>query len=451
MPPSLRRLLTPLPRTGRLALWVAVLLLPAMPSAGQETLTLDDAIRRAREAHPSARAAQAAVREAGHTLAGASGAWYPVVDVSQSWQRGNHPVFVFGSLLAQRRFSAGNFSIPALNHPDAVGNLRSAVSVTQRLFDGGQASLGVKDAALGRDAAEAQARRVTQAAAFAAAQAFTRVAHLSTLEDAHRRAVEAAEADAVRARARRDAGVVTDADVLASAVHLSRARAALIDTTGSLAVARASLNDAMGVPLDARFDVVLVEPAPRAEDLAVLERQALSERPEAREAGVGRALAATALDRARSAYAPQVGLQGGWELNGATPAGVASSWVMGVEVRWNLFRGFADRARVAGAREAETRREAEREGVDRAIRLEVRTAMARLESARAKVEVGRAALDEARESQRILRDRYEYGRATMTDVLDAARAVAQAEADAIAARVEVVMNTVALDRAVGRL
>ncbi|MFK8843555.1 hypothetical protein, partial [Escherichia coli] len=60
----------------------------------------------------------------------------PKVDVAESWQRGNQPVFVFGSLLAQGRFEAQNFALAALNHPDAVDNFRSAVSVEQPLFDG---------------------------------------------------------------------------------------------------------------------------------------------------------------------------------------------------------------------------------------------------------------------------------------------------------------------------
>ena len=56
--------------------------------------------------------------------------------MAESWQRGNQPVFVFSSLLAQRQFTAADFALGALNHPDAVDNFRSAVTVEQSLFDG---------------------------------------------------------------------------------------------------------------------------------------------------------------------------------------------------------------------------------------------------------------------------------------------------------------------------
>jgi hypothetical protein len=63
--------------------------------------------------------------------------YWPKVDVAESWQRGNQPVFVFSSLLAQRQFTAADFALGALNHPDALDNFRLSVMVEQSLFDGG--------------------------------------------------------------------------------------------------------------------------------------------------------------------------------------------------------------------------------------------------------------------------------------------------------------------------
>jgi outer membrane protein TolC len=121
-------------------------------------------------------------------------------------------------------------------------------------------------------------------------------------------------------------------------------------------------------------------------------------------------------------------------------------------VRVNLFRGFADTGRMAEARHAHGRATAERERVERRIEVEVRAALAQLGAARAREETGRAALTQARESQRIIRDRYESGGlATVTDVLRAAAATLDAESRATAAEMDVILQTVALDRALGRL
>jgi outer membrane protein TolC len=142
---------------------------------------------------------------------------------------------------------------------------------------------------------------------------------------------------------------------------------------------------------------------------------------------------------------------GGWEFNGATLGEQRSAWIVGAQVQINLFRGFADSARLAEARHAGARAAAEREQIERSIELEVRTAAARLEAARARHDAGRAALAQARESQRIIRDRYEGGLATVTDVLRAAESSLEAESRATAAEMDVILQGVALDRALGRL
>jgi outer membrane protein TolC len=117
----------------------------------------------------------------------------------------------------------------------------------------------------------------------------------------------------------------------------------------------------------------------------------------------------------------------------------------------NLFRGFADRARMTETSHAQVRAAAEHERVVRRIEVDVRAALAQLTAARARDEAGRAALTQARESQRIIRDRYESGLATVTDVLRAAGATLDAESRATAAEMDVILHTVALDRALGRL
>ena len=80
-------------------------------------------------------AARPAEREAAQRVIQARAGYWPKVDLLESWQRGNQPVFVFSSLLAQRQFTAANFALDALNHPEALDNFRSAVTVEQPLFD----------------------------------------------------------------------------------------------------------------------------------------------------------------------------------------------------------------------------------------------------------------------------------------------------------------------------
>jgi outer membrane protein TolC len=422
-----------------------------VPAAAQTPLTLQEAMKRAQGETVDARALASTIEEAEARVQRAQSGFWPRVDLSETVQRGNHPVFAFSSLLSQRRFTAANFAIPSLNHPDPVTNTRTAIGIEQPVFDAGLTTLGVQAAKLGRDMAVAAREAGDQDLAFRAANAFVRVLELEAAVRATNAAVTAAESDHQRARARRDVGLVTEADVLSVNVHLADMHQRQIAAGGDLAVARMQLAEAIGLPLT--DSLMLVRPAPRSvpADADAVVREALASHPHRREVNLQLQLADNARRTARAALLPTVGLQGGWEFNGATLGEQQSSWVVGAEVRINLFRGFGDTARMTEASHAHVRASAEHERVVRRIEVDVRAALAQLATARAREEAGRAAMTQARESQRIIRDRYESGLATVTDVLRAAEATLDAESRATAAEMDVILQTVAVDRALGRL
>ena len=440
----------------RLHIWVALAVLlmgVSGPDAAlaQTPLTLEDAIKRAQGETADARALASSIEEANARIQRAQSGFWPRVDLTETVQRGNQPVYVFSSLLSQRRFSAANFAIPALNHPDPVTNTRTAVALEQPIYNAGLTRLGVQAATLERDMATAARDTARQELGFRAAQAFVRVLQLEATVRATDAAVAASESDRQRAQARRDVGVVTEADVLAVDVQLADMRQRQIAAAGDLAVGRIQLAEAVGLPLTAPVAPVRPASRPAPADGEVLVREALTRHPQLLQANLHLQLAENGQRTARAALLPTVGVQGGWEFNGETLGAQQSSWVFGAEVRVNLFRGFADKARTTEAGHAHVRATAERERVERRIELDVRGALAQLAAARAREEAGRAALTQARESQRIIRDRYEGGLATVTDVLRAAEAALEAESRATTTETDVILQTVALDRALGRL
>ena len=169
-----------------------VLFVLAAPAAAlaQQPLSLDDAVARARGAHPSARVSAIGEREATWEISAARAAYFPRVDVLESWQRSNLPVFAFSSLLSQRRFSERDFDVARLNHPDPLDNFRSAVSIEQVVFDG---TLGptVRAARLGREAAALRGRQVSQDLATTTVETYGRVVLFDALANAARAAVAA--------------------------------------------------------------------------------------------------------------------------------------------------------------------------------------------------------------------------------------------------------------------
>jgi outer membrane protein TolC len=96
------------------------------------------------------------------------------------------------------------------------------------------------------------------------------------------------------------------------------------------------------------------------------------------------------------------------------------------------------------------RRAIEREDAETRARLDLRIARANLDAARARLVAGRTASNEARESHRIIRDRYEGGLADIVSLLRASEAVVAAEEAHVAAEVGVVVADAELARALGK-
>ena len=417
----------------------------------QERLPLPQAIAAVLSANPDVTAASAATQEAVQQAPQARAGFMPRVDFTQSWQRGNQPVFVFGSLLAQRQFAEADFAVRQLNTPEPLTNSRSALAVEQLVFDGGRTRAAVRTASLSASAAMAAERQIRNDLRLAATRAYGQVMRARAGRRAAESAVGAAEEHARTAEARRDTGTGTEADVLSMHVHLAEMRARAIDATSGERIARAELNRLMHTALDREWN--LDEPAVVTQGLSdanVFVEQALRQRPEIEQATLRSDVSRAMQQSARGALLPQFVVQGGYEWNDGQRAGPAGSWIAGANLRVSLFSGGANVARVRQASFALQRAEAERARAEAAVRLEVLTALEQLGAARARQDVGRAAVMQARESQRMIRDRYEAGIAPAGDAIRAATAVLDAEAQRINALVDLLVAEAALQRATGQ-
>ena len=124
--------------------------------------------------------------------------------------------------------------------------------------------------------------------------------------------------------------------------------------------------------------------------------------------------------------------------------------MVGGEARWTFATGMGDRAATRAAVAAEQRARASRDDARAAVQVDVLSAVRQLESAEAREAVARASVAQARESQRIIRDRYDAGMAGVQDVLGAAAAVLNAETSRVSAVADRIAAQAALDSAIGR-
>jgi outer membrane protein len=437
---------------GNVTVLVLMVWLSAIPAIAQEVLTLEAAVQDALAHNASLRAARAGAAEASAHVDEARAGWLPRLSFTETWQRGDQPVFVFSSLLASRQFTAANFAIDALNHPESTGFFRSSVGAEQLIFDGGRQRSAVESARLRSDMSKLTVDEASASVASTVTETYGRILIAEAGVRAAHAALQFAEEDLARAERRRDAGMASDADVLALDAQVTALRQREIDSQADAAIAKAEVNRLTGSPIDRSYQVSepLIGPAASTVALNAALAEADTNRPDLRRAEMAIRLADTERKSVRTNAIPQVAAQAAFDLSGTNVNTRASSWIVGGELRWNFSLGGADLARSRAASHAQMRAAADADDVRARVRVEVVTAFQRLEAARARQAVGRAAVNQARERQRIIRDRFEAGIAGVTDVLQASSGLTDAEAQRVAAVVDAMKSDAQLRRAVGR-
>jgi outer membrane protein TolC len=399
--------------------WLVLALL-ASTGMAQDQIGLKDAVRLALEKNKSIQASAAASKASETQVTEARSGYLPKVNYAESWTRSNNPVFVFSSLLTQHQFNEENFQLGPLNRPGFLNNFQSLVTADQSLFDSGRTRHNVRAAGLAKDMASEDHRLTRMEVIAGVVRAYYGVVLNLAQLNAANQAKRSAQADLEQAQNVRTAGMSTDADVLSIRVHLARVEEQRIRRSADLDVARAALNEVLGLALDAphTLTTALAPVTTRQESLQDFETNAIAERPEARQAKLATDLAANNAAQSRSALLPEVSLHSAFEADRQrfSDRGGAN-WLVSVGMRWNLFNGFGDKSRIEASKFVVDRREAEQEHAGAVIRLQVRRAYADLEAAGQRIAVAEASVAQAEESLRITQNRYQAGMSGVTDLL----------------------------------
>ena len=430
------------------------LLFCVLPLAGQDPLSLHEAVALALRENRAVLAGEAGARAAAERVTQAKSGMLPRVNVSEGAMRGNNPVYVFGSLLTQHQFGPGNFNIGPLNRPDALNNFQTQLTVDQPLYDGRQTKNATTMAQLGGKMADEDQRRIRMETVARVAQTYYDSALAAENLKAAEQAVRSAEQDLRRAEDVRAAGMSTDADVLSIKVHLAAVNEQRITRRAELDVAKAALNDAMGVPLEVEHALTTaLAPASFTETaIGALEKEAAEGRAETRLSRLSASLAEAQNKAAHDSWLPQVGVRAAFESDAqrfVTRGG--ANWMAGVTVRWNVFNGFADRARMAETSSLLERARADEQRAGSAVKLQVRRAYAGLQAASQRIQVALAAVASAEESLRITQNRYQAGLATVTDLLRTETALLETRTRYLAALHDERVAATMVEFAAGRL
>ncbi|HJT29573.1 MAG TPA: TolC family protein [Pyrinomonadaceae bacterium] len=421
-------------------------------ATSSDGLTLVDAVEIALRRNPLTRATSANRQLADAELSEAHSRRLPSLVTAGSFTRSNNPVFVFGSLLEQGRFGATNFEIDSLNHPDAINNFRSSLTLRFPVFDQRETQTHIATARIQQQQADQQTSLVEQQIRFEVVKSYYGLllsrAKLKVAEEA----VRTAEADVKRARDLVETGIVVQSDLLAARVQLAQFRQQQIQMTGELATTLAALNVALGLPVDTpqRPLAELIDRRFSIDAVQVLSSQALQNRPDYQRAVLSSQATTAQLHGARGEWLPRIdafvtaGRSSEHFTNGS------ADYAAGATVSFNLFDA-GRKSRIARASAARSIANAEEEQLANQIRFEVVRAYQQYVSARERLEVVAEVSAQASETLRIVQDRYHAGITTITELLHAEIALVQARSDLLAARYDQYLSYANILLATGQL
>jgi outer membrane protein len=422
-------------RCHRGAFAVLLALVPGAARA-QQTISLDQSVRLALAMNPSLQAAEEGVKAAQARLDVARSAGAPRIDFVQDFTRGNNPVYVFGTLLTQRRFTAANFALGSLNTPTPVDNFATRLEGKVMLYDSRRTRLEVQAALKERTAADWETEQARQDLILRVVVAYDDVLLADQNVRAAEEAVRSAEANSEQVKNLHQAGQVVDSDLLSAQVFLSQIRTRDIQAKNRLALAQLSFSRELGLGLDdLRQPAGALAERPLAEKTAPeWEQSALGHRPALRMAQLHAQASADQQSRASAEFGPKLGLFADLERDAATLGGPSgTNWNAGARLEFNLLAGGADHYHLVEAQAGKRQADRQLEWVESGVRLEVRQALLEVEAARARAQAARDAVEQARESLRIVQNRYTAGLTTITELLRAQTAQLDIQTDHIAA------------------
>jgi len=421
--------------TGAAALFAAVQVgaqegIPAQP------ITLRQAVDVALRQNPAFAATADDENVAKARFKQVQSAWYPRLDFEQNFTRGNNPVYVFGSKLTQRQFTAQDFALNKLNTPTPLDNFQTRFDAQWRLFDSGETLFHQRSARRLVTVADFETEQARQDLIFTVVRSYYGVLVAKAESQAADEASKTAEENARRMENMHAVGLLVDSDLLSAKVFVSQMKDRQIRAHNDLNLAEMQLSREMGGTLDSVVEPVesLEEPPADGTGLQEWMKTALEKRPALRAAQ----LQETAVDDERKAtkaeFGPKVSMFGSTERDAMTLGGPSgTNWTAGARLDFNIFAGGAQKARLAEATATADKAKHNLEWFRSGVQLEVRKAFLDADAGAQRAAAARGAAEQAKESLRIVQNRYQAGLTTVTELLRAQTAQLDATTSYLAA------------------
>jgi HAE1 family hydrophobic/amphiphilic exporter-1 len=234
------------------------------------------------------------------------------------------------------------------------------------------------------------------------------------------------------AQNRAAAGVATELDVLRSNVDLENQRTQLLRYRGRAEITRSRLNAVMVRPIDTPIeptDSLDYVPLDVPVDEAV--RIAWENRPEARAVALSEQIYDSFIGIAQAEHQPSLDFAANWGYSVRQFDNFGQrdfqAWNLGINLKIPIFDGFRTAGKVVQARAERAKVTQDRVALENEIRLEAKGAWDRLSVAKGIYEAAELNVQQAQKALDMTQANYNYGAATLLDVLDAQAALTLAE------------------------
>ena len=393
-------------------------LLGGLAADAQEPLSLLQAIQRALSQSPDSAIAQAGKQDARVSATLARTALLPQLTFTEDISRGNDPVYAFGTHLRQRQFTQADFALNTLNFPRPIGNFATRFSGSWMAFDSFKTQKEIHRADLFKESASSSEKAVDQQIVFRVVGAYQQVLYAQREIAVAQHEQETAAALLASVDQHVKAGLAVESDRMSAQVNVAARDEELIAAQGDLELAWAQLREAMGTP-DLKAQELKPIEAHTFPQGALEEEMATAAkaRPDLMALGQAQSAQASALGAAKSDFGPRVSAYGNWEEDRTSFGGSGgNNWVAGVQISVDILP-IGKRTQLARESAAKQKLDAQVSASRQHLRLEVSQAHIHLQTAALQLETARAAMDQSAESLRILKNRYNAGLATITDLL----------------------------------
>ncbi len=394
----------------------------ALSPATLMAITLTECIETALEMNPDLEAAAYRVKASRAARLQARSPWYPALSVSGSYMRTNNPSQAFMMELNQKKLDMTDPGFDPAD-PDDIDSTRIRLNMKYLLYDGGRTRLNEEMAEQGIDISRYERAAVKNELVYEVARSYYEALKAGELIAVFRETADSIEKSLQLANQRFREGTAVKTDVLNLEVQLAQAKEDLIVAENGFSLAIAALNTSIGADIVHPDKIVPPEGKITAPAVDAADQYTVAQRPELQAAALIIKSKKLDLRHAKRAYLPSVEAMGALDLDSPVSDNFEDSYVAGVTAKWDIFSGYARSARVSESRALRNEALAFLKKTRKQLQLDLKKAELQLSNAFQRLDVTRKAIENAEESLRITRERYENGAVEITALLNAQSAM----------------------------